>query len=115
MTPLDTIRLLDIFFISIPIIAVSALLVLKTMQIRALQKRYNIQMVLFRNIMIVGYLLFAAGFFYLVEDAAEWYEQELVEELARVAFHLLVLSIAIAIAASLYHYYRLIALEAPKA
>jgi hypothetical protein len=108
---LDTLRLVDIFALALPIIFVSGLLVLKTNAIRSLQRRYNIQMVLFRDILAVGYLFIFAGVFYMVEDVSEWYGNELYEEVSRVAFHALALVIIIAVTVSFYHYYRLISHE----
>ena len=111
MTPLDILRLADVFALAVPIMAASTLLVLKTRQIRGMQKRYNIQMVIFRNIMIVGYLFFFAGFFYLAEDATEWIGLGFYELVTRISFHLLVLAIIVAITLSLYQYYRFMAMS----
>ena len=107
MTPLDVLRLVDIIFFSLPIVVASALLVFKTNQIRALQKRFKIQMVIFRDMLAVGYLFFAAGFFYVEEDVAEWFHHEQFEELGRIAFHAIALFTIIVITVSFFHYYRM--------
>ena len=111
LTPLDILRLADVFALAVPIMAASTLLVLKTRQIRGMQKRYNIQMVIFRNIMIVGYLFFFAGFFYLAEAATEWIGLGFYALVTRISFHLLVLAIIVAITLSLYQYYRFMAMS----
>ncbi|MDG6988432.1 MAG: hypothetical protein JRN21_03810 [Nitrososphaerota archaeon] len=109
MTPLDVLRLADVLLLALPMVAVSVLLVLKTRQIRELQKRYNIQMAIFRNLMVVGYLFLAAGFFFLAEDAAEWLGLDYYQGVARMGFHALSLVIVVAVTLSLYQYHRLMA------
>jgi hypothetical protein len=111
MTPLDILRVADILLLALPMVAVSALLVLKTRQIRELQKRYNIQMAIFRNLMAVGYLFLAAGLFFLAEDAAEWMGLGYYQGVARMGFHALALVIVIAVTLSLYQYHRLMTMS----
>jgi hypothetical protein len=107
MDIVGVLHLVDIFAVSLPVIIVSALLVLKTRAIRSHQKRYSIQMILFRDILLIGYLFIFAGFLFLAGDVSEMYDNELYEELSRVGFNVLLLVIVIAVTVSFYKYHNL--------
>ena len=101
-------RLFDIFGLSIPILVVSTLLVRKTMSIRSVQKRYGIEMVVFRGILGVAYLLFLDGAFFLLADVSETLGFNTMEEVFESAWHVLALGVLVVVTVSFYGYHRIL-------
>jgi hypothetical protein len=101
-------RLADILILGIPILVISTLLVIKTRAIKILQRRYNVQMVIFRGILVVGYLFFALGVFLVTANLLELFGYEFLEDAADTLWHAVALAVLIALTWSFYHYYRLL-------
>ena len=101
-------RLVDIFGLSIPILVVSTLLVMKTTSIRTFQKRHGIEMVLFRGILRVAYLLLLDGILFLLADVSETLGLNTMEEIFESAWHVLALGVLVAITISFYGYHRVL-------
>ena len=102
------IRLFDIFGLSIPTVVVSLILVRKTMSIRSIQKRYGVEMVVFRGILSIAYLLFLSGVILLIADVSVALGFELVEEVFESAWHVLALGVMVVVTISFNRYYRIL-------
>jgi hypothetical protein len=98
--------LVHIFALGVPMLGLSIFLLVLTIRIRSFLERYGIQRIIFRGILVVGYLFIVIAVMHLAEHVLEWYGYETLSLEAEGVWHAATLLVLLVLAYSFYEYLR---------